>query len=123
MKKTVEKVKRGRGRPKTNEPTKDTLLNIRLSDIEIEELKILQRDTKADTLTAVIRNFISIGAWVYAEKGWCQPENRIFYQRFNRKWNSTLHHEMYSDSLGLKLKEQKKVEEALSFLKKKDVNK
>lgn len=106
--KEVEKVKRGRGRPFKNEPTKSNLLVIRLEDMEIEELKVLQRDTKADTLTAVVRNLMTMGAYSYAEKGWCQPENRIFYQRFWRKWNSTKHLEMYSDEYGLILKEKKK---------------
>jgi hypothetical protein len=106
--KEVEKVKRGRGRPFTNEPTKSNLLVIRLEDMEIEELKVLQRDTKADTLTAVVRNLMTMGAYSYSEKGWCQPENRVFYQRFWRKWNSTKHLEMYSDEYGLILKDKKK---------------
>ena len=106
--KEVEKVKRGRGRPFTNEPTKSNLLVIRLEDMEIEELKVLQRDTKADTLTAVVRNLMTMGAYSYAEKGYCLKQNEIFYQRFWRKWNSTKHLEMYSDEFGLILKEKKK---------------
>jgi hypothetical protein len=108
MKKTVEKVKRGRGRPVTNEPTKSNLLVIRLEDMEIEELKILQRDTKADTLTAVVRNLMTMGAYSYAEQNFCLKENQIFYKRFWKKWNSTKHLEMYSDEYGLLLKKQKK---------------
>ena len=106
--KEVEKVKRGRGRPKTNQPTKDTLLNIRLSDIEIEELKILQRDTKADTLTALIRNFISIGAYALAHNGYCLKQNEIYYKRFYLKWDSQKHLSQYSDEYGLIMKEQQK---------------
>lgn len=106
--KEVEKVKRGRGRPKTNRPTKTNLLVIRLEDMEIEELKILQRDTKADTITALIRNFISVGAYALAEKGFCLKENEIYYKRFFKKWDFQKHLSDYSDEYGLMRKEQQK---------------
>jgi hypothetical protein len=102
--KEVEKVKRGRGRPKTNRPTKTNLLVIRLEDMEIEELKILQRDTKADSMTALIRNFISIGANALANHGFCLKQNEIFYKRFYKVWDGTKHHKEYSDEWGLLLK-------------------
>jgi len=121
--KEVEKVKRGRGRPKTNRPTKDNLLVIRLEDTEIEELKILQRDTKADTMTALIRNFISVGAYALSEKGLCQPENLIFYKRFFKVWDWKKHLVEYSDEYGLKLKNEKMLNEAFPNLFKKNVSK
>jgi hypothetical protein len=114
--KEVEKVKRGRGRPKTNRPTKTNLLVIRLEDMEIEELKILQRDTKADTMTALIRNLITFGS-LSLSSGASLKENEIFYQRFWRKWDGQKHLSMYSDDFGMKMKELEKE------LEKKNVNK
>jgi hypothetical protein len=81
--------------------------------MEIEELKILQRDTKADTMTALIRNFISVGAYVLAEKKMSQPENEIYYKRFFTKWDPFAHLSMYSDKIGIerkaKIKDKKNV--------------
>lgn len=75
--------------------------------VKPEEERILYdliEDTKADTLTALMRNFISAGALWLVEYG--QPENKVFYQRFAMKWDMMAHLSMYSDKLGLHLKEQ-----------------
>jgi hypothetical protein len=105
--KEVEKVKRGRGRPKTNRPTKTNLLVIRLEDMEIEELKILQRDTRADTMTALIRNLITFGS-LSLSSGASLKSNEIYYKRFFLKWDAQKHLSQYSDEYGMMLKEKEK---------------
>ena len=88
-------IKRKVGRPKSTKPIKDNVLMIRLENMELEELKILQRDINAETMTALIRHLITMGAFVQAEGkkeflGSKSEANAIYYQRFLKKWDCLL---------------------------------
>ena len=55
--------KRGRGRPKTNNITKDTVFTLRLSPDEVKDLEFLVADTgmtKAEVFRSVMSTFASI---------------------------------------------------------------
>jgi len=100
---TTKKVetKRGVGRPKMD-TAKDMKLNFRASSLEAQALKELARDTKADNMTAVIRNLITWGVISLQKNSLAQ--NKIFYERFSSYWDAHLYVKDYSDLLGEMLK-------------------
>jgi hypothetical protein len=105
------------GRPSSPpEMVASTIIKFKVKPEEGRIIYDLLEDTKADTLTALMRNFVSAGALWLCEYG--QPENKVFYQRFAKKWDMMAHLSMYSDKMGLRLKEQQDKEKKANNEKK-----
>lgn len=107
IKEVKQPKKRPRGRPRMEDPT-TVVLTFKVRPSEAKALRDLVEETKADSFTALMRNFVSAGLiWLKQNS---QKDNKVFYERFSRYWDITAHLSMYSDDLGKKLKLQEKID-------------
>lgn len=107
-KKEIRRRAPGGGRKKKVGGSFTLPLTAHFTQQEVIEMKVLMRDTKAKSMSALIRNLMTFGLLNLADGGALNKNNALYYKRFLTYFDTTSHLSEYNDEIGKMLRGENK---------------